>query len=222
MYKTPRRMQTLHHPTPYSFSTMRAILAAVTMLQALINGDCLFCEQCFAVHTSSCSGIFTQCPPDVTHCVKGLENSTLGTDVILSVFKDCLSPSQKPDCGREFSFKTPTAFFRISRTCCDSDFCNAGDVQVPAVDETPNGYKCEECFIYQSTDECSPTGEVQCTGKQNTCGSLSGTILRPGEAGRQYSFKGCTTRDFCKLGIFNMAGSQAYNYRLKCSPALEP
>ncbi|XP_069077303.1 phospholipase A2 inhibitor and Ly6/PLAUR domain-containing protein-like isoform X2 [Pleurodeles waltl] len=183
MYKTPRRMQTLHHPTPYSFSTMRAILAAVTMLQALING---------------------------------------GTDVILSVFKDCLSPSQKPDCGREFSFKTPTAFFRISRTCCDSDFCNAGDVQVPAVDETPNGYKCEECFIYQSTDECSPTGEVQCTGKQNTCGSLSGTILRPGEAGRQYSFKGCTTRDFCKLGIFNMAGSQAYNYRLKCSPALEP
>nr|BAF36045.1 aonirin precursor [Cynops pyrrhogaster] len=118
---------------------MRAIIAAVVLLQALITGDCLFCEQCFALQTSSCSGIFTQCSPDVTHCVTGLENCTLGTHVILTAFKDCLDPSEKAACGREVSFTAPAASLWTSRTCCDSDFCNGGDVQVPPPDDTPNG-----------------------------------------------------------------------------------
>nr|ACB54671.1 truncated sodefrin-like protein precursor [Lissotriton montandoni] len=119
---------------------MRAILAAVTMLQALITGDCLFCEQCFALHTSSCSGIITQCPPDVTHCVAGQENDTEGTNVILTAFKDCLDPSHEAACGREFSSNAPSSSLWTSRACCDSDFCNSGDVTVPPPDNTPNGY----------------------------------------------------------------------------------
>nr|AMO51442.1 sodefrin precursor-like factor [Cynops pyrrhogaster] len=150
---------------------MRAIFAAVVMLQALTTGDCLLCEQCFALHASSCSGIFTQCSPDVTHCVAGLENSTMGTDIILTAFKDCLDPSQKSACGREFSYKTSVHSLQLNRMCCDSDFCNGGDVE--------------------------------------------------GEAERPYSGKGCTTRDFCKLGIFNLAGTQANDYGLKCFPALK-
>ncbi|XP_078542118.1 uncharacterized protein LOC144827827 [Lissotriton helveticus] len=213
--------QRLHHPTPYSPSTMRAILAAVVMVQALITGDCLLCEQCFALHNSSCSGIMTQCPPDVTHCVAGLENNTVGSDVILTAFKDCLDPSQKAACDREFSMNTAVLSFRISRTCCDSDFCNGGDLQVPPSDNTPNGYICEDCFNDQSTDPCTATGVVQCTGKQNTCVRISGTISRPGEAARSYSGKGCSTQDFCKLGVFNIAGTQAYDYGFKCSLALK-
>nr|AKH14013.1 sodefrin precursor-like factor [Ichthyosaura alpestris] len=112
---------------------MRALLAAAVMLQALITGDCLSCEQCFALHTSSCSGVFTQCPPDVTHCVAGLENTTLRNDVILTAFKDCLDPSQKAACGREFYYKTSVFSLRTSRTCCDSDLCNGGDVKGEAV-----------------------------------------------------------------------------------------
>nr|AMO51446.1 sodefrin precursor-like factor [Cynops pyrrhogaster] len=189
---------------------MRVLLAAVVVLQVLITGDCLLCEQCFALHTSSCLGVFTQCPPDVTHCVAGLENNTLGTDIILTAFKDCLDPSQKSACGRAFSFKSSVVSFQLSRMCCDSDFCNGGDVQVPPEDNTPNGYICEDT-----------TGVVQCTGKQNTCASFLGTASRPGEAERPYSGKGCATRDICKLGIFNMAGTQAYDYSLKCSPALK-
>nr|ACB54668.1 sodefrin-like protein precursor [Lissotriton vulgaris] len=200
---------------------MRAILAAVVMLKALITGDCLLCEQCFALHNYSCSGIITQCPPDVTHCVAGLENSTLGSDIILTAFKDCLDPSQKAACGREFSIKTSVASVWTSRTCCNSDFCNSGDVQVPPSDNIPNGYICEDCFSDQSADPCTATGVVRCTGKQNACGTFSGTASRPGEAGRSHSVKGCTTQDFCKLGIFNLAGSQVYDYGLKCDPALK-
>nr|AMO51437.1 sodefrin precursor-like factor [Cynops pyrrhogaster] len=200
---------------------MRAIIAAVVLLQALITGDCLLCEQCLALHTTSCSGIFTQCSADVTHCVKGLENNTVGSNVILTAFKDCLDPIQKEACGREFSFKSSVVSFQLSRTCCDSDFCNGGDVQVPAADDTPNGYKCEECFTDQSADDCIATGEVQCTGKHNACGSFSGIVSRPGKTERQYSVKGCTTRDFCKLGIFNLPGTQPYDYVLKCFPALK-
>nr|AJF36157.1 sodefrin precursor-like factor 32 [Lissotriton helveticus] len=200
---------------------MRALLAAVTMLQALITGDCLFCEQCFALHTSSCSGIMTQCPPDVTHCVAGLENNTVGTHVILTAFKDCLDPSHRAACDREFSFNAPAAYVWTSRTCCDSDFCNSGDVKVPPPDDTPNGYICEGCTSDQSAEPCTETEDVQCTGKQNTCGTFKGTVLRPGVVGREYTFKGCTTRDFCKVGVFNFESTQSYDYGLKCSPALK-
>nr|ACB54665.1 sodefrin-like protein precursor [Lissotriton vulgaris] len=200
---------------------MREILAAAAILQALITGDCLFCEQCFALHTSSCSGIMTQCPPDITHCVAGLENSTLRSDVILTAFKDCLDPSQKSACDREFSFKHSVASIRISRVCCDSDFCNSGDLKVPSEDNTPNGYICEDCFNDQSNEPCRATGVVQCTGKQNACGTFSGTASIPGEAVRSYSAKGCVTQDFCKIGVFNMPGTQAFDYGLKCFPALK-
>nr|AMO51447.1 sodefrin precursor-like factor [Cynops pyrrhogaster] len=201
---------------------MRAIIATVVLLQALITGDCLLCEQCFALQTSSCSGIFKQCSPDVTHCVAGLENNTLGTHVILTAFKDCLDPSQKAACGREVSFTAPAASLWTSRTCCDSDFCNGGDVQVPPPDDTPNGYICEGCGSDQSAKPCTATEYVQCSGKQNACGTFYGTASRPGKTGEEYTFKGCTTQDFCIAGIFHMAGMQAYDYYvLKCSPALK-
>ncbi|XP_078542494.1 uncharacterized protein LOC144828286 [Lissotriton helveticus] len=197
---------------------MRAILAAVAMLQALITGaDCLLCEQCLVTGTTQCSGIFKQCSPDVTHCIKGLENNTIGGDVILTAFKDCLDPSEKAACGRESSMQTSFASLRIIRTCCDSDFCNGGDVQVPAVDENPNGYKCEDCFTTESADTCKAAGEVQCTGEHNTCATVTGTGARPGKAVKQYISKGCVSQDFCQL--FYMVETQTHTYDLQCSPA---
>ncbi|XP_069077308.1 phospholipase A2 inhibitor gamma subunit B-like isoform X2 [Pleurodeles waltl] len=217
MYKSPRKVQRFHYSTPYCLTTMRSILAAVIMLQALTTGDCLLCEQCLATNTTSCAGILKQCSPDVTHCVKGLENNTLGSDVALTVFKGCLDPSNKQTCNREFSFRNSVLSFQISRTCCDSDFCNRGDVQVPAVDKATSGYNCEECFDDQSVDPCAVTGEVQCTGEHNTCATFKGTAARPGDAVRQFSMKGCASQDFCNN--FYLAGTQVYSYDFLCSPA---
>ncbi|XP_078542479.1 phospholipase A2 inhibitor and Ly6/PLAUR domain-containing protein-like [Lissotriton helveticus] len=196
---------------------MKAFLAAVVMLQALITGDCLLCETCLASGTSQCSGIFKQCSPDVTHCVKGLENGTLGGNVILTVFKDCLDPSQQVACGREFQFQNSRYFIQISRTCCDSDFCNKGEVEVPAVDQTPNGYICDECLTQQSSEACTPTGQAHCTGKQNTCSSFYGSALRTGGTLRSYSMKACATQDSCDL-YFPVA-TVFYGYHSQCVPA---
>ncbi|XP_078528771.1 uncharacterized protein LOC144806245 isoform X3 [Lissotriton helveticus] len=181
------------------------------------TADCLFCEQCLATGSSQCSGIFKQCSPDVTHCIKGLENNTVGNNVILTAFKDCLDASQNRVCERDLTVKTSVFDLGISRTCCDSDFCNGGDVQVPAVDETPNGYKCEDCFTTETVDPCAGAGEVQCTGELNTCTSFSGTAARPGEDVKQYTVKGCASQDYCQS--FYLAGSHAYTYDLQCSPA---
>ncbi|XP_078528155.1 uncharacterized protein LOC144805484, partial [Lissotriton helveticus] len=270
--------QRLHHPTPYSSSTMRAFLAAVTMLQALITGtalleqspydmellieqlniesdysmasglkyksewiptlpggtsidnfykcvledidklerrnpktsfkykdnltlrehlalkilssdpeilireadkDCLMCERCLATGTSQCSGIFKQCPPDVTHCIKGLENNTVGGYPILTAYKDCLDAAEQAACGREFSLQNTLMSYRVSRVCCDSNFCNTGDVEVPAVDETPNGYQCKDCYTDQALDACTVAGDVQCTGEHTTCAGFHGTASIP-------------------------------------------
>ncbi|XP_078542495.1 phospholipase A2 inhibitor and Ly6/PLAUR domain-containing protein-like [Lissotriton helveticus] len=196
---------------------MRAILAAVVMLQVLIRGDCLLCEKCLATGTSQCSGIFKQCPPDVTHCEKGLENATIGDLVVVTAFKDCMNPSKKAACGKEFYFQNSVFTFRISTTCCDSDFCNKGEVEVPALDRTPNGYTCDECFSDQSSDSCIPTGEVQCTGEQNTCHSNSGKAIIPGYTLTPFSLKGCATPDYCE--IFDQVATQLYGDELLCEPA---
>ncbi|XP_069077310.1 uncharacterized protein [Pleurodeles waltl] len=217
MYKPPRKVHRFHYSTSYCLNTMRAILAAVIMFQAMTTGDCLLCEQCLATNAISCSGILKQCSPDVTHCVKGLENSTLGSDVALTVFKGCLDPSRKQTCNREVSFRNSVSSLQISRTCCDSDFCNRGDVQVPAVNETTSGYNCEECSDYQSVDPCTVTGEVQCTGEHKTCATFNGTAARPGDTVRLYIMKGCASQDFCNN--FYLAGIQLYSYDLLCSPA---
>ncbi|KAJ1195836.1 hypothetical protein NDU88_005104 [Pleurodeles waltl] len=149
------------------------------------SSDCLHCEQCLATNATSCTGISKQCSVGISHCVKGLENNTLGSDVVLTVFKGCLNPSHKKTCNREFSFRNSVFSFQISRTCCDSDFCNRGDVQVPAANKTTSGYNCEECFVDQSVDPCTVTGEVQCTGEHNTCATFKGTAARPGDAMKQ-------------------------------------
>nr|AKH13997.1 sodefrin precursor-like factor [Ichthyosaura alpestris] len=196
---------------------MRATLATVVMLQALITGDCLLCETCFAAGATQCSGTFEQCSPDVTHCFKGVENTTAGGDVTVNVFKDCLDPSYQAVCGSAFHLKNSVVSYWISTTCCDSDFCNRGDVEVPAVDETPNGYKCDECYTDQSSDSCTPTGEVECTGKQNTCTSSSGNATIPGEFLKPYSLKACVTQDYCEL-LLSMA-TQIDSDELLCIPA---
>ncbi|XP_078541496.1 uncharacterized protein LOC144826912 [Lissotriton helveticus] len=196
---------------------MRAIFAAVVMIQALITGDCLLCEKCLATGTTQCSGIFKQCPPDVTHCVHGLENSTAGDNVVVTTYKDCLNPSSQAACGREFNFQNSLFSFRISRICCDSDICNGGEVEVPALDRTPNGYKCDECFTDQSSDSCIPTGEIHCTGEQNTCHGYSGKAIIPGDTLKPYSLKGCSTSNYCE--IFSPVGTQVYGDEALCFPA---
>ncbi|XP_078542115.1 urokinase plasminogen activator surface receptor-like [Lissotriton helveticus] len=138
-------------------------------------------------------------------------------NAILTAFKDCLDPTDKAVCERDLTFKNSATSLRISRTCCDSDFCNGGDVQVPPIDETPNGYKCKDCLTTESVDPCSAAGDVQCTGDLNTCSSFSGTGARPGEEVQQYFLKGCASQDFCQS--FYLAGSHAYTYDLLCSPA---
>ncbi|XP_078528129.1 uncharacterized protein LOC144805452 [Lissotriton helveticus] len=158
-----------------------------------------------------------QCSPDVTHCVKGLENNTLGGNVIVTAFKGCLNPSKQAVCGRKVSLLNSVISVWLSRTCCDSDFCNRGDVEVPAVEDTPNEYKCDECFTDQSSDSCIPTGEAQCTGEQNTCTIFSGRAVTPGETVQSYSLKACASPDYCEL--FYPVATQVYSGELRCVPA---
>ncbi|XP_078529225.1 phospholipase A2 inhibitor and Ly6/PLAUR domain-containing protein-like isoform X1 [Lissotriton helveticus] len=181
------------------------------------RGDCLMCERCLATGTSQCSGIFKQCPPDVTHCIKGLENNTVGGYPILTAYKDCLDAAEQAACGREFSLQNTLMSYRVSRVCCDSDFCNTGDLEVPAVDETPNGYQCKDCYTDQALDACTVAGDVQCTGEHTTCASFHGTASIPGEAAKQYSLTGCVSQDYCEL--FHLPATQMYSYDLQCSPA---
>ncbi|XP_078541628.1 phospholipase A2 inhibitor and Ly6/PLAUR domain-containing protein-like [Lissotriton helveticus] len=201
---------------------MRTLLTAAVLLCALIAGvNCLLCEKCFSVGTATCSGIYRLCPADVTHCVQGLENSTRESKNALTAFKDCGPPSSRPTCGKFLSYRTSKTVIQISKTCCDSDYCNGGDIQAPVVDERPNGYKCTECINNQSADACTTEKEVLCTGQERPCIFLSGTVVFPGEAAKQSSEFGCVTKTLCRKGTFQFQSVQVLDYDLKCLPAIK-
>nr|AMO51450.1 sodefrin precursor-like factor [Cynops pyrrhogaster] len=201
---------------------MRTLLTAAVLLCALIAGvNCLLCEKCFSVGTTTCSGIYRLCPADVTRCVQGLENTTIGNETYLAAFKDCGTPSRRTTCGKILSFRTSVSVVRISRTCCNSDYCNGGDIQAPIVDESPNGYKCTDCFTDQSADACTTEKEILCTGQEKECVAVSGTVAIPGEAVNEYSVSGCVTKNFCGKRAFNLHGIQLLKHDLKCSPAIK-
>nr|AKH14024.1 sodefrin precursor-like factor [Ichthyosaura alpestris] len=201
---------------------MRTLFTATVLLCTLIaGGNCLLCEKCFSVGTATCSGMYSLCPADVTHCVQGLENSTIVSNKHLTAFKDCGTPSSRTACGKTLSYRTSMSVLWISRTCCYSDYCNGGDIQVPAVDESLNGYKCRECFNDQSTDACTTEKEILCTGQEKECGFMSGTGAIPGQAVKKYSVAGCMSKKFCRKGAFNLQALQLLNYDFKCSRAIK-
>ncbi|KAJ1132933.1 hypothetical protein NDU88_011234 [Pleurodeles waltl] len=135
----------------------------------------------------------------------------------MSAFKDCVDPSKQVDCEKGVNFRNSVVLVRIERSCCDKDFCNAGDLQMSDVDQTPNGHKCDDCFSGESSAPCTAGKQILCIGKEDTCASFNGTAVRPGEDEQQYSLRGCITKESCDRGAFNIAGIRVYTYDFECT-----
>ncbi|XP_069496920.1 phospholipase A2 inhibitor and Ly6/PLAUR domain-containing protein-like [Ambystoma mexicanum] len=201
---------------------MRMFLTAVAVLFAVITeGNSLICEHCTNMNAESCSGVFAACPDNVTHCVKGLEKSNNGPYVIQLAFKGCLDPSKQPACGKEVVFRGTDMSLWIKRECCDSDSCNSGDIQVPPILQTPNGFKCPDCSTDQSASGCTAVGNITCVGNENQCADFTGNAERPGDIVKAYSLRMCATKDACDVGILSMEKIKAFQFDLKCSDAIK-
>ncbi|XP_069496912.1 phospholipase A2 inhibitor CgMIP-I-like isoform X1 [Ambystoma mexicanum] len=199
---------------------MRVFLTATAVLFAMITrGNCLICEQCSNMNTKSCSGFFAPCPYEATHCVKGLENSTVGSNVRLFAYKGCVNPAKQATCGKEVIFRSSQMSLHITRECCDSDSCNSKNIKQAALrsSQTPNGFKCSDCSTDQSSNGCASVTELQCQGNENRCASFMGTASRPGDDVRRYTVLTCATKDACEVGISSMEGTHVYNFNLECS-----
>ncbi|XP_078510035.1 ly6/PLAUR domain-containing protein 8-like [Lissotriton helveticus] len=200
---------------------MSALLTVAVIFAAAFPGvDSLFCHQCYEVNQTSCTGPSVRCEEDVTHCIKGLENNTLMDSVIMSAFKGCMDPSNQVECEKGVLFRNSVVLVRIERTCCDTDNCNADDIQMTDVDETPNGYTCDACFNGEISVLCNPTKKIPCIGEEDTCGSFNGSASRPGEVSQLWSLRGCITKESCDRNALNPAGERMYQYDFKCTPPL--
>ncbi|XP_069496913.1 phospholipase A2 inhibitor CgMIP-I-like isoform X2 [Ambystoma mexicanum] len=201
---------------------MRVLLTATAVLFAMITrGNCIICEQCSNIN--SCSGFFAPCPAEVTHCVKGLENSTVGSNVRLLAYKGCVDPSRQATCDKEVIFRSSRMSLYITRECCDSDSCNSKNTKQAAlrIPKTPNGFKCPDCDTDRSTTGCAPVGELQCTGNENQCATFMGRASRPGDSVRGYTVYACATKDACEVGISSMEGTKVSQFDLKCSDPIK-
>ncbi|XP_069058175.1 protein RoBo-1-like [Pleurodeles waltl] len=196
---------------------MWPFLTAAIFLAASINrGSSLIGEQCLSVNIESCSGSLDLCPKGVTHCFSGRENYTAGPNVVLTALKGCVDPAKQVTCGKEVGFTSPALSLWITQNCCDSNECNRHKIHVPPVKLTANGYKCPTCFTDQSSDGCTPTEDLLCTGKEDQCATLTGSAIRPDVPLKGYSIRGCATKNACDVGIVSLATTKAYNLDLKC------
>ncbi|XP_069490564.1 ly6/PLAUR domain-containing protein 8-like [Ambystoma mexicanum] len=198
---------------------MGVLLTAAAVLFAITLGNGLICEQCSKMNSESCSGTFAPCPYEATHCVKGLENSTVGSNIRLFAYKGCVDRARQATCDTEVIFRSSRMALYITRECCDSDSCNTGDTKQAAlhIRHTPNGFKCSDCGTDRSANGCASVRELQCQGHENRCATFMGTASRPGDAIRRYTILACATRDACEVGISSMEGTHVYNFFLGCS-----
>ncbi|XP_030068318.1 phospholipase A2 inhibitor and Ly6/PLAUR domain-containing protein-like [Microcaecilia unicolor] len=194
---------------------MRAFLSSICIFSALIvTGLCLICDHCVNLHGHSCETVSSPCK-DEEVCVTTLENSTVGNDMRLSVFKGCQKYDPRIPEGIILYSGGPV-FFTGYIEYCKEDNCNNGTVTVPAINMTKNGLECPACYI-KGSYECTEVGTIKCIGNQEQCLEYSGELRRPGTPFEKYEYKGCATTGACDFSPSVLMGlTFRKNLKLTC------
>ncbi|XP_077196867.1 phospholipase A2 inhibitor and Ly6/PLAUR domain-containing protein-like [Paroedura picta] len=189
---------------------MKTLLSTCLLWALFSTGASLQCYSCFST-TGPCDD------SSIQQCIRGedtcITQTAITTLLLLPTFftKYCVSSAMcKPG---SYSITTlQNTYGQITATCCKTDLCNKGTLQLPNMNLIPNGQKCPGCYSLGSRN-CQPTISVPCTGKENQCLRFSGSIstsLSPLPFSQDIAFQGCTTPNTCnyqpvKVGSANNA-----------------
>ncbi|XP_073459887.1 phospholipase A2 inhibitor and Ly6/PLAUR domain-containing protein-like [Aquarana catesbeiana] len=172
---------------------MAMTLAGLLVLFALIpSGFSISCFKCMTKNGTSCTGSSETCPSGYS-CVSAMTVSTLTSpgDTGISVFvRGCVPNNQ---CNITGSITFTGGNVKSATLCCDTDNCATAVPTLPATNTKSNGLTCSTCFSLTS-ESCSPSNILTCTGSETKCGRLSSSIT-----GQLSSFVGCITPSVCDL-----------------------
>ncbi|XP_073459886.1 phospholipase A2 inhibitor and Ly6/PLAUR domain-containing protein-like [Aquarana catesbeiana] len=172
---------------------MAMTLAGLLVLFALVpSGFSISCFKCISYNGAFCIGNPETCPSGYS-CITAMTVSTLTSpgDTGISVFVRGCVPSNQCDVTGSVTFTGGNV--KTATLCCDTDYCTTALPTLPATDTKSNGLTCSTCFSLTS-ESCSPSNILNCTGSETKCGRLSSSIT-----GSPSSFLGCITPSVCDL-----------------------
>lgn len=189
---------------------MKLTLVFLIFGTVIAAGCALRCDTCnvTSVGVDNCPGVAQECENQDDFCATQIEYNILGGDNKQTVRKRCMPKDQELICNRPMLLNTTEQFqFLLYSTCCNSDCCNSGGIQMPLVNLTENGHSCQSCFVEGSL-QCSTFETVNCTCQQFQCFNFSGNATRPGDIEKPYAFQGCITNGTCMVDLHNLPGSK--------------
>uniref|UniRef100_A0A8C5R919 UPAR/Ly6 domain-containing protein n=1 Tax=Leptobrachium leishanense TaxID=445787 RepID=A0A8C5R919_9ANUR len=173
---------------------MRTFLNLICIFAASVtSGNGILCPECFNSTTANCEGSLATC----ASCQTVVAESGHGNNSVSVIEKSC---SVYPD-SCNFAYSVTASDFHISfnSSCCDTELCNNGSVQVLPRNTTENGLECPSCFMENAT-ECCANQTVQCTGQETKCVNFTGSLFDQGSC-RNYTLQACVTENVCKSQV---------------------
>ncbi|XP_015268600.1 PREDICTED: phospholipase A2 inhibitor and Ly6/PLAUR domain-containing protein-like [Gekko japonicus] len=218
---------------------MEKTLASLGLLLAtvLARGSCLTCETCISPG-EGCNGLAHPCSPNEDTCLTLIGENSLGGGDTTETLKTCIAAADCYAGSISISTGAGVQIRSISR-CCQDDLCNQwalnqrvlrDDVTserrhctghiVPPLNLNPNSLRCPVCFAFES-NHCEGNETLACTGVDNHCVSVSGTLNIAGHLS-PFAARGCGTATACTLplgvGLYS-AGVIFTLDKVLCSPA---
>ncbi|XP_073426003.1 phospholipase A2 inhibitor and Ly6/PLAUR domain-containing protein-like [Dendrobates tinctorius] len=164
----------------------------------------LWCAQCVAFGTSTCTGNTMICPSGQVCGTSYLEIDVGGT-MNKTVVRSCALSSE---CGFIGSMTIQQVQYRMGISCCRYDDCTPFTPIPPSPNYSKNGVVCRTCISATST-WCYTSDTMQCTGNETMCALQTSKIT--GSNPVSMAIRGCATQSICDLGSQsqNMAGVSA-------------
>ncbi|XP_073457870.1 uncharacterized protein [Aquarana catesbeiana] len=181
---------------------MTMALVGLLVLFALVpSGFSLSCIKCINFSGTVCTGSAETCTSGYS-CVTSLSTTTLASGSPTSTLTRGCAPNNQ--CNITGSLTFTGGRVAIATVCCDTDNCASAIPTLPSATSSLNNLTCSTCASGTS-DFCSSSNTLQCTGLETQCGRLSTTTT--GSVTSTSVIRGCATPSVC-----NLLGNQQVTY----------
>ncbi|XP_069058183.1 phospholipase A2 inhibitor and Ly6/PLAUR domain-containing protein-like [Pleurodeles waltl] len=171
---------------------MSAFLIRSCLLLAFITAGCsLICEVCSSRNATMCNGKMMTCDANMDTCEHSIVKSNVYGQMFM-VFKGCAKACK----DLYFTESFTTGRTTIKRVCCNSDYCNDGEMEFPARENKPNRVTCPSCF-HMGSYECEPVKMLQCTDSETNCLYFRGLVDPFGNQSLKKLSLGCVNLEDC-------------------------
>ncbi|XP_053122784.1 phospholipase A2 inhibitor and Ly6/PLAUR domain-containing protein-like [Hemicordylus capensis] len=185
--------------------------------------DLLSCEDCIAPG-ATCQGEKRLCFLGEDTCGSFLGETNFGMVGSRGTLKTC---TEYQACRAGIRTMTVGAgiILRRSALCCKTENCQGESAKLPPINTIQNGFQCPVCFAQDSVS-CKAERTVNCTGSENHCVYITGTLeslVNITATSSRFAARGCATQSVCEqsgeMSVFSGTATYTLSTIEECRPA---